>query len=128
MIWWIVALFLAVVLLGAVLVVIQLRSVGWWSQFGHQEEVTTLRDGDTIELTEDQDGFVHECCDCGLRHIVYVKVIFTPRPQAILRYGEPLRQKDHKVQLRWVKLEGNLKGFDFSQGQCVRLDEGKEGL
>ena len=73
----------------------------------HQEVVvTTLNSGDSIVLTEDQDGFIHECCECGLRHIVYVKV-------------------NDGVELQWVVLEGGLQGFDFSQGQCVRLDRGK---
>lgn len=67
-------------------------------------EETQMYDGDAVALDNDHDGFVHECCECGLRHVVYVKT------------------EEDGTRIRFVRLpEGELKGFKFEGGQVERM-------
>ncbi len=80
-----------------------------------EPDITEVRDGDKVVVDAEHDGFVHECCQCGLRHLVRVEVVLPAG------YQDP---DDYRTEIAFVRLpDGNLRGFDFSKGQCVRLDE-----
>tara|TARA_B000000441_G_scaffold30206_1_gene19207 strand:- start:1099 stop:1404 length:306 start_codon:yes stop_codon:yes gene_type:complete len=72
-----------------------------------EPEETQMFDGDSIILDEKHDGFVHQCCSCGLRHVVYVR-----------------RTDAGGTRVTFVRLpEGELKGFKFEGGQVERLNQ-----
>lgn len=67
-------------------------------------ETSQMYDGDAVALDKNHDGFVHECCECGLRHVVYIK------------------NEEDGTRIRFVRLpEGELKGFKFEGGQVERM-------